>query len=68
MNMKLAKFLDTGELAARWKKSPRTLENWRGQGIGPNFLKIGGKVLYDFRKVVEFEENSYKANNIERQE
>ena len=70
MNIKIdpSKFLDTGELAARWKKSPRTLENWRGKGIGPNFFKIGGKVLYDFGQVIEFEKDSYKANNIERQE
>ena len=34
-------FMTTVELAARWKKSPRTLENWRVQGIGPNFYKIG---------------------------
>ena len=45
-------FMTTVELAARWKKSPRTLENWRVQGIGPNFYKIGAAVLYKVNEIV----------------
>ena len=26
--------------------SPKTLENWRGLGIGPRYLKLGGRVAY----------------------
>ena len=26
--------------------SPRTLEKWRGQGTGPQFLKFGKRVVY----------------------
>jgi hypothetical protein len=41
------------ELAKRWKLSPRTLERWRWLGQGPQFLKIGGRVIY---RVVDIEE------------
>lgn len=34
------------QLAARWQMSPRTLEQWRWLGKGPQFLKIGARVLY----------------------
>lgn len=35
-----------GELASRWRISPRTLERWRFTGEGPRFVKIGGRVTY----------------------
>ena len=55
MEDKTSKFLDTRELAARWKISPRTLENQGGKGQGPEFFKIGGKVLYDIDYIEEYE-------------
>lgn len=33
-------------LARRWSMSPRTLERWRWLGQGPQYLKIGGRVVY----------------------
>ena len=38
--------LDQRTLAERWLISPRTLEQWRWQGRGPRYLKIGGRVVY----------------------
>jgi hypothetical protein len=38
--------LDQKGLADRWLISPRTLEQWRWQGRGPRYLKIGGRVVY----------------------
>ena len=34
------------QLAARWNISHRTLERWRWSGEGPQFIKIGGRVVY----------------------
>ncbi len=56
------KYLDTKELAARWKKSARTLANQRGKKEGPPHYKIGGKVLYALDDIVKIEEKSYNAN------
>lgn len=39
-------FLHTVELAKRWKVSPRTLERWRWTQTGPDYVRIGGRVLY----------------------
>jgi hypothetical protein len=56
------KYLDTKELATRWKKSPSTLANQRGKNEGPPHYKIGGKVLYALDDIVKIEEKSYNAN------
>ena len=38
--------LNQKQLAARWCISEATLERWRSEGIGPQFLKLCGRVLY----------------------
>jgi len=48
-------YIDTHQLAKRWSKSPRTLENWRGKDLGPKHFKVGGKVLYDLEDILDFE-------------
>ena len=47
--------MDQTELAARWRVSPRTLEQWRWRGIGPRYLKIGGRVIYPLAEVEAYE-------------
>lgn len=34
------------ELAARWKMTARTLQNWRAKGIGPRFIRIGERSIF----------------------
>ena len=43
------------KLAARWNISPRTLERWRWAGEGPQFIKLGGRVVYRLEDVEAFE-------------
>jgi hypothetical protein len=52
-------YLDTNALAKRWSKDPRTLANWRGNGQGPKHFKIGGKVLYDLKDIIDYEKESF---------
>ncbi|MEO1686688.1 MAG: helix-turn-helix domain-containing protein [Pseudomonadota bacterium] len=47
--------LNQVELAERWDLSPRTLEQWRWRGVGPRYLKIGGRVLYPLAEVEAYE-------------
>lgn len=47
--------LDQIELAARWNISRRTLERWRWTGEGPQFIHIGGRVVYRLEDVEAFE-------------
>ncbi len=56
--------LDQNKLADRWLISPRTLEQWRGQGRGPRYLKLGGRVIYRLSDVEAFEAANLHANSI----
>ena len=50
------------DLAERWALSPRTLEQWRWQGRGPRYLKIGGRVVYRLMDIEAFEAINLHAN------
>jgi hypothetical protein len=47
--------LNQTDLARRWKVSPRTLERWRWLSQGPQYLKLGGRVLYRVSDIEEYE-------------
>jgi hypothetical protein len=52
-------YYSTKEVAAMWKISPRTLENWRNVRQGPAFLKFGSRVLYSSEALAD-----YAAKNV----
>jgi hypothetical protein len=56
--------LDQNGLAERWRVSGRTLEQWRWQGKGPRYLKIGGRVVYRVEDVEAFEAANLHVNTI----
>jgi hypothetical protein len=58
------KFLTPVEVCSRYGNSisVRTLGNWRWNGTGPEFVKIGGKVLYKLCDLERWEE-SRKASS-----
>ena len=56
--------LDQKHLAERWLISPRTLEQWRWQGRGPRYLKIGGRVVYRLSDIEAFESIRIHANTV----
>ena len=47
--------LTQAEVARRWRMSQRTLERWRWQKIGPDYLKAGGRVLYRLEDIEAYE-------------
>ena len=47
--------LNQVELSRRWRISPRTLERWRWLNQPPNYLKIGGRVVYRLEDVKAYE-------------
>ena len=57
----MTQHLDQNELAARWRVSPRTLEQRRWQGRGPRYLKINGRVIYPIPEVEAVEAASLHA-------
>lgn len=40
-------YLTTDEAAQYLGLAPGTLQNWRGAGRGPPFIRLGGRIVYD---------------------
>jgi hypothetical protein len=57
-------FFDVPGLAQRWHISPRTLERWRWLGIGPQFMKIGARVLYRVTDIESYESRSIHQSTV----
>lgn len=55
-------FFNQKQLAARWGLSHRTLEQWRWLGVGPQYLKLGGRVVYRLEDVEAFEAKRVHSN------
>ena len=49
------------QLGARWQLSEACLERWRCEGIGPQYLKLGGRVLYRLTDIEAYEESCLQA-------
>lgn len=43
------------ELSRRWSLSPRTLERWRWLRQGPDYLKVGGRIVYRLEDIEAYE-------------
>jgi predicted site-specific integrase-resolvase len=56
------KHLNQRELAERWNISQRKLERWRWVGDGPQFLKLGGRVVYRVEDVERFESEQLRSH------
>jgi hypothetical protein len=50
------------ETAARLRTTIGTLSNWRVQGVGPKFIKVGRKVLYPLAQVAAYEAAQTRQN------
>lgn len=55
-------YLTPQELADYWAMAPHTLANWRHQGIGPVFTKVGARILYCVRDVIDYEKSQHPAD------
>ncbi|MGE3160236.1 MAG: helix-turn-helix transcriptional regulator [Xanthobacteraceae bacterium] len=56
--------LSQTELAARWNISHRTLERWRWTGEGPQFIKIGGRVVYRHEDIEAYEAGNLRSSTL----
>ena len=56
------KHLNQKELARRWNISHRTLERWRWAAEGPQFMKLGGRVVYRMEDIVAFEQDQLRQS------
>lgn len=42
-------------LSTRWTISRRTLQRWRYLGIGPSYVRLGRRIVYNLAEVEAFE-------------
>ena len=54
--------MNQGQLANRWGVSEATLERWRSEGIGPQYLKLGGRVMYREIDVEAYEQDCLRLS------
>ena len=47
--------LNQKQLAERWQVSEASLERWRSEKLGPDYLKLHGRVLYRQQDIEAFE-------------
>ena len=50
----LCPLLSSGRAAELIGNHPKTLEKWRSRGIGPRFLRVGGRVRYRQADIEQF--------------
>lgn len=60
-------YLDTNELAERFRVGPSTLSGWRHQGTGPRWARFGTRVLYRLVDVDEWEQEQLAAGRREQE-
>lgn len=58
--------LSQKQLAYRWQMSSRTLERWRRNGMGPRFLKLGGRCVYPEAEIAAFEASHLRERAVTR--
>lgn len=56
---------DQQQLADRWGLSPKTLERWRVNGIGPKFIRLPGKVIYHLYDIETYENDCLISSTAE---
>lgn len=54
------------QLANRWGVSEVCLERWRSEGIGPQFLKLRGRVMYRQVDLEAFEDSCLRQSTSSR--
>lgn len=54
--------LTPDQLCERWQRriKPNTLAQWRSEGKGPAFTKIGNKVFYRLDSIIKWEKEQEK--------
>jgi hypothetical protein len=49
-------------LAARWNMTTKTLDQWRWNGRGPEYIKIGREIFYRDSAIERFEESKQRKS------
>ncbi len=53
-------------LAKRWNLKIGTLVNWRAHKMGPAYVKLGRRIMYQESDVLEYERNHVVRNEVRK--
>lgn len=56
-------YITAHQLGRRWQLAPKTLEKWRYKGLGPQYVKVGSRVLYRMSDILSFERQGLRVGN-----
>lgn len=56
------------DVAKKWKLSLKTLQRWRSNGEGPEYVKIGGRVRYSENAIKKYEDEGSLDKKLKNQE
>lgn len=59
-------YLTTAEVAELYRVTPATLRFWRHRDVGPNWAKIGRRVIYRESDVRSWMDRQFEAQRQER--
>ncbi len=57
-----ANLITPDTLAERWSITKTTLSQWRWNGRGPKYLKLGRRVMYRIQDIEEFEDQKVRRD------
>ncbi|SKV12250.1 Helix-turn-helix domain [Mycobacteroides abscessus subsp. abscessus] len=66
MKVSTRAYLTTRELAERCGVSPRTVEGWRNNGLGPTYTRVGHRVMYRETDVTAWEDSEVARAQAEK--
>jgi len=52
--LQFPELVDTAEAARLLHRPPATLKRWRYEGVGPDWIVIEGRILYDVAVLLEY--------------
>ncbi|MBP9692995.1 MAG: DNA-binding protein [Alphaproteobacteria bacterium] len=56
------KHLTPKQLSERWNVPLATLSQWRWNGLGPDYMKLGRHIAYRLREIERFEAEKLRRN------
>jgi hypothetical protein len=59
----LHELFTTPEAADHLRLRPKTLENWRSAGVGPGYLRLGGRVAYPRGELEKFKRSCLRKTS-----
>jgi len=52
--LQFPELVDTLEAARLLHRPPATLKRWRYEGVGPDWIEVEGRVMYDLAVLLEY--------------